>query len=171
MKRLIAIAALCGLGLAVPIHAAINKCTGADGKVFYTDKPCPSQTKLESSELTPEDKRKIEKEKQDQKDRAESESIKKELVEYRQNQQTARLVRLKGLLDKGQITQLEYITIQQKGIFVGMSELALRESWGSPSSINKGGIGGDQWVYNIGAVKMNYAYVENGKVTNWQTTE
>lgn len=170
MKRLMA-SVLCGaLILATPVHAEINKCKGADGKLFYTDKPCPSQTKLESSQLTPEDKRKIDQAKQDQKERTEWEATKKELDNYRENQKASRFTHLKTLLESGKITQLEFITIQQKGIFIGMSELALRESWGNPSSINKSGIGGDQWVYSVGATKANYAYVEQGKVTNWQTS-
>lgn len=57
MKRLIVGVAFCGLVSVMPVHAAINKCTGADGKVYFTDKPCPSQTKLESTELTAEEKR------------------------------------------------------------------------------------------------------------------
>ncbi|AQT58705.1 DUF4124 domain-containing protein [Cellvibrio sp. PSBB023] len=172
MKRLIASALCGGLILATPLHAEINKCKGADGKLHYTDKPCPSATKLESSELSAEDKRKIEREKQDQQQRAEWEASKKELDDYRATQRAERFTHLKTLLDSGKITQLEFITIQQKGIFIGMSELALQESWGKPSSINKSGVGSDQWVYNIGSTaKANYAYVENGKVTNWQTTE
>lgn len=171
MKRLIASAVFLVLLPAAPVYAAINKCTGADGKAYFTDKPCPNQTKLESSELTAEEKQKIEREKKDQRERAEWEASKKELEDYRAAQRAERFTHLKTLLDSGKITQLEFITIQQKGIFIGMSELALRESWGKPSSINKSGVGSDQWVYNIGSVKMNYAYVENGKVTNWQTTE
>lgn len=171
MKRLIAGVFCCGLMLVGEAHAGINKCKGADGKLFYTDKPCPNQTQLESSELTPDDKRKIEREKQDQKDRAEWQATKKELDEYRENKRAAEIAQLKNLLEQGKITQLEYITIQQKGIFIGMSQLALELSWGKPSFINKSGVGSDQWVYNIGAVKSNYAYLENGKVNNWQTAE
>lgn len=171
MMRLIAILIMCGLISAVPAHAAINKCTGADGKVSYTDKPCPTQTKLESSELTPEEKRKIELEKKAQQERAESGAIQKELDEYRENKRAAKIARLKSLLEKGEITQLEYITIQQKGIFIGMSQLALELSWGKPSTINRAGVGSDQWVYSLGAAKSNYAYVDGRKVTNWQVSE
>lgn len=51
----------------------------------------------------------------------------------------------------------------------GMSELALYCSWGKPKSINISyGSWGDhkQFVYGYGY----YVYVENGKVTSWQTS-
>lgn len=178
MKRLIAGALCCGLAIATQVQAEINKCKGADGKVYFTDKPCPSQTKLESSTLTPEEKREQEWEKAREIRKTQLASYEEERTaritaqrEYEESQQKQRFDYLYRLLQQGKITQLELITIQQKGIFIGMSEFALRESWGKPSSINRSGIGGDQWVYSIGPVKMNYAYVEDGKVTNWQTTE
>src|SRR5690606_14890531 len=96
---------------------------------------------------------------------------KKAQLDYEQSLRKQRLGYLRKLLDQGRITQLEFITIQQKGIFIGMCELALRESWGRPSSINRNGLGSDQWVYGTDLGNRKYAYVEDGKVTNWQATE
>jgi len=59
--------------------------------------------------------------------------------------------------------------IQQGYIWIGMTKDMLFESWGKPSNINKTVTSysvHEQMIYGT-----SYVYVENGKVTSWQTHE
>jgi len=74
---------------------------------------------------------------------------------------------------RGWLTDDEIELVKQKKIRIGMSERALKISWGYPSDINRtvGSFGvHKQCVYGTysGYSSPTYVYVENGKVTSWQ---
>jgi hypothetical protein len=52
--------------------------------------------------------------------------------------------------------------IQDRKISVGMSEAAVRLSWGPPEKINRSSSGQEQWVYS-----GQYVYIKNKVVTAW----
>lgn len=61
--------------------------------------------------------------------------------------------------------------IESGTMWVGMTDLQLRLSWGPPVKINRASYG-DQWVYEFvdltGRVyRRQYAYVRDGVVTSW----
>lgn len=66
-----------------------------------------------------------------------------------------------------EFTKNELELIAAKKVSIGMSEAALVRSWGRPNKINKSGHGAAQWIYD----HSQYVYVENGVVTNWQSSE
>lgn len=69
-------------------------------------------------------------------------------------------------------SEYEWSLIEQNKIGIGMSELALKLSWGIPRTINTSvGSWGThkQWVYRrCPSCKAQYVYTENGKITSWQ---
>lgn len=66
------------------------------------------------------------------------------------------------------VTERELQAIENRQIFIGMSEEALLLSWGNPSDINSStGAWGVHKQYVYGDFGP-YVYVENGKVTSWQ---
>lgn len=64
----------------------------------------------------------------------------------------------------------ELKAIEEKEIFIGMSEPALIASWGRPDDINrsawKGG-SSEQYVYRRGDYKSQYVYIEKNQITGW----
>lgn len=52
--------------------------------------------------------------------------------------------------------------VRQTKIRVGMPELLLIMSWGTPKKVNRSSSGPDQWVYD-----SQYVYVEDGKISAW----
>ena len=64
--------------------------------------------------------------------------------------------------------------IDEKKIVLGMTDEQLRLSWGAPGRVNRsvGSFGvHEQWIYPRGSVTDDYVYVEDGKVTSWQTSQ
>jgi hypothetical protein len=60
--------------------------------------------------------------------------------------------------------------IMDEKIWIGMSSDQLTESWGRPQRINETTSAAgtrEQWVYSLDA----FAYVDNGRVTSWQTSQ
>lgn len=69
------------------------------------------------------------------------------------------------------LTDYEFKMIFERKIYKGMREAVLYASWGYPDYTNRsvGSWGtSNQLVYRTGAYS-NYVYVENGRVTSWQT--
>jgi hypothetical protein len=73
------------------------------------------------------------------------------------------------------ITDDEWWLIADHKIQVGMSELALLASWGSPGlygAINRTATSAGvqiQWVYrNCQGCRTRYVYTQDGKVVSWQ---
>lgn len=77
------------------------------------------------------------------------------------------------LIRRNAIPDDEWPVIEQSKIRIGMSELGLVCSWGYPRTSNKTVTRygeSKQWVYSLGAgYSGQYVYIENGKVTSWQT--
>ena len=71
------------------------------------------------------------------------------------------------------IIDSELELILDKKIALGMSEKALLLSWGNPDlenqSVGSWGVH-KQFVYELGRGRADHVYVENGKVTSWQTS-
>ena len=77
------------------------------------------------------------------------------------------------------LRQVEYIrqwgkktaqSVVNHEVFVGMPEVAARESWGMPDEVRVSEIGGGkeaQWVYKEGK-RNRYIYVLDGKVARWE---
>lgn len=64
-------------------------------------------------------------------------------------------------------TSAELKAIEERKIFIGMSEYALIASWGHPDKINRSaweGGSSNQYVYRNSG---KYVYVENNKITGW----
>ena len=74
-------------------------------------------------------------------------------------------------------TVQEWEAIEERTVFIGMSEHALICSWGLPNAFGGGAINETvgpwgskrQYVYRRGTyTKTQYVYVQNGTVTGWQ---
>lgn len=146
MRRCIAILAAlaaCGAQHAV----AANKCTLADGKVVYQDAPCAGGAASERVNL----------------------SGAGQAQPYSQGatywlREAARIERA---------NQVE-AAIASRQVVLGMTANEALLSWGQPSKVNAsiGAYGRkEQWVYRRGRVRADYVYVENGRVTDIQTSE
>lgn len=61
-----------------------------------------------------------------------------------------------------QLSNRERDAILEEKVFVGMSERALRASFGPPADINRSSYGADQYVYS-----GIYVYLEDGEVDGW----
>jgi hypothetical protein len=74
------------------------------------------------------------------------------------------------LVRRGAINGYDWSMISQRKVYVGMSELALRCSWGAPDRINQTltGYGSSkQWVYRYPGYHVdqyNFVYTQGGKV-------
>ncbi|KKK69765.1 hypothetical protein LCGC14_2930760 [marine sediment metagenome] len=67
-------------------------------------------------------------------------------------------------------TDRELRAIEEKKIFIGMSEPALIASWGLPGDINKSawkGGSSEQYVYRRGEYKGQYVYIEDNLITGF----
>jgi hypothetical protein len=61
--------------------------------------------------------------------------------------------------------------IMDHEVFVGMSQEAALESWGTPARVNTREISGqinEQWIYPTGSSKSKYIYVSGGKILRWE---
>lgn len=78
------------------------------------------------------------------------------------------ITRLKyAIINESEFTEKEIDSIKRKTIFVGMSSMAARASWGTPTTINRASYG-DQWVYReFNSPTAQYLYVEDDVVTAW----
>lgn len=82
------------------------------------------------------------------------------------------------LKERNEFTSEEWSFIDQRKIYIGMTELALVCAWGYPGvfgwvteSVTDQGTHW-QWVYRPCPVcKARYVYVKEGKVTNWQNVK
>ena len=82
------------------------------------------------------------------------------------------------LQERNEFTPEEWSFINQRKIYIGMTELALVCAWGYPGafgwvteSVTDRGTHW-QWVYRPCPVcKARYVYVKEGKVTNWQNVK
>ncbi len=103
---------------------------------------------------------------------------------FKFNKATAKVVRTTGIYNRDSIslitesdlerkkelkdfTEREIEAINNRKIYIGMSEAALRKSWGNPRDINTSvGSWGVHRQYCY--ANFTYVYVENGYVTSWQ---
>ena len=91
---------------------------------------------------------------------------KEAIAKRKQELENAKAQRKKALITKyGQTVGMR---ILKREIWLGMTDAMARDSWGSPSDINRSvGSWGvhEQWVYNRYDA---YLYFENGKLNSWQ---
>jgi hypothetical protein len=123
---------------------AINKCTGADGRVVYQDAACAGGRSVNLSGAGKSD------------------------PSSPQANQWRRIIARQARDER------VAAAIAERKIFIGMTADDARQSWGAPSKINTsiGSYGRhEQWVYDRGRSLTQYVYVQNGLVTSLQTPE
>lgn len=151
--------------------AQIFKCTGSDGKVTLTDKPCASTEAAEAIVIPPPpetglQKRQREQAEQRQADKAKHEKLISDLRATRDVLQ-AESDRQKALFAK---------RVAQEGLVIGMSFQQVNDHpvWGLPNKINNtttaGGVR-SQWIYPVSLTnqfEMIYLYFVNGRLSTIQ---
>ena len=144
MKLIIAI------GLLLPSVSAwgINKCTGPNGNTAYQQHPCDGGKPLGIS-ATPSLDLAAKKEKERQ------ESTKK-------------------MIDRMVAQQIAARSVAGQPLAIGMTGDQVRAAWGEPQKINvtvTKNARTEQWVYKRGSSRTQYAYMENGLLRSFQSTE
>lgn len=151
MSQKVIIAAALFAALCCPAWA-VNKCTGADGKVIYQEVPCPSGgTKVNTSGAGQADVN------ADGSNYYKREAARLTSEENAQTATQARASRISA-------------AILARQIVIGMTADEARQSWGEPSKVNASvGTYGrhEQWVYP----GSQYVYVQNGLVTGAQSPQ
>lgn len=68
----------------------------------------------------------------------------------------------------GELTQVDIVHANSRGqVIIGMTGDDVRQSWGTPSSINRTA-SGQQWVYPLDEYRSRYVYIDNsGCFTYW----
>jgi hypothetical protein len=72
------------------------------------------------------------------------------------------------VLKENGLTDKELEMINERKIFIGMSQCGLYASWGKPTKENKSV---NRWsirIQHIYGYNRNYVYTENGLITSWQ---
>lgn len=123
---------------------AINKCTGADGRVVYQEAPCAGGKTINLSGAGQADPG------------------------------SPQATQWKRVIARQAHDEKVAAAIGERKIFIGMTADEARQSWGAPNKVNTsiGSYGRhEQWVYDRGRSRAQYVYVENGVVTSMQTPE
>jgi hypothetical protein len=137
------IAAATLAALCAPVWA-INKCTGADGRVTYQEATCEGAKKINLSGAGQAD-----------------------TGSQGSNYWRREIGRL------SQKDKVEGAISDEK-VFIGMAAADVRRSWGAPHKINTstGSYGRhEQWIYRRANQQTQYIYVDNGVVTSTQSPE
>lgn len=123
---------------------AINKCTGADGRVVYQEAACAGGKTINLSGAGQADPG------------------------------SPQAKQWRSVITRQAHDEKVAAAIAEQQIFIGMTADEARQSWGAPNKINTsiGSYGRhEQWVYDRGRSRAQYVYVENGVVTSMQTPE
>ncbi|MFG0593601.1 DUF4124 domain-containing protein [Delftia sp. WSY_9] len=124
---------------------AINKCKDANGKVTYQEHACTNDSKS-------------------------AEVINAAPAMDTGADQASAQARLAKMRDDNE----KFDAMISGKVMRGMSESQVKNSWGSPTKINKtiGSNGvNEQWVYRRGGGVSQYVYLENGVVTSIQSPQ
>ncbi len=155
MKALVVMAGLVG-SMACGSVWAINKCTGADGRVVYQATACPGSGDIVGNEIA---HREAERKATAQREQHEQEASRRAWAQHRLNEQT----RLQSC--KGQIHDVPFV-----GMTVHAMENCTRfwERYGAGARVNETetafGIS-RQYVFNLRDNNIRYLYTANGIVT------
>jgi hypothetical protein len=124
---------------------AVNKCTGADGKVVFQDAPC------------------------------EGEGEKLRIMGAGQGDPTSQgAVYWQREAEKNRRASQMQRAIAAREVVIGMTAEEVVASWGRPTKVNTtitGGSKTEQWVYRRGGVAAQYIYLHNGAVRSMQDSQ
>ena len=125
--------------------AAVNKCTGPDGKTVFQDAPC------------------------------EGKGEKVRILGAGQGDPNSEGSRYwKREAQRIERKELAESAIAERKVFVGMTAEEVRASWGDPGRINStldGSGKSEQWVYRRAGHRDQYVYIRSGRVTTIQSAE
>lgn len=148
--------------------AQIYKCTGPDGKVNLTDKPCPTEAAAETITLPPPPETGLQRRQRLEDERLEAERKEHEAL-ISELEKTIKLAKAVSEQQKAQFARRRV----QEGLRIGMSfqEVYEHPVWGAPDRVhnttNANGIR-SQWVYPVSVSsehEVMYLYFVQGVLT------
>lgn len=151
--------------------AQIYKCTGPDGKVNLTDRPCPTEAAAETITLPPPPETGLQRRQRLEAERREAERKKHEAL-ISDLEKTTELVKAVSEQQKALFAR----RIAQEGLRIGMSfqEVYGHPVWGTPNRVNNttnaNGIR-SQWIYPVSVSNEHeviYLYFVQGVLTTIQ---
>ena len=134
---------------------AVNKCTGAYGRIVFQDAPC------QGNETVREDLAQRHKEAKRQQAH---EAIERERQIQLAANQKARIER----------EEAEAKEQASKVVRIGMTAAEVRANWGEPTGVNSTTTTygtSEQWIYRRGSYRTQYVYLSNGVVSSTQSTK
>lgn len=142
---------LIALAMAMPATAEVYRCE-KNGETIFSDSPCGENAENLGEVTAPRP----------------SANFGGDADPEEDTDQNKPLAPAPGACREFSQSDLKRLGVQEK-IAEGMTKGQLRDSWGTPDTINSSSTGRDQWVYRWSNTAHQYVYFIDGCVTNWQT--